>query len=124
MRLTNRYILQLVHTEKMLSSELRHACECPYCGKRHSNASRLRKHLRQRKYRARNLTVEMERGGPDGVVYAFPSSLGLGQNRTDKLQVSKLCGLRKTGGADYPRLCQHRLRKQAVNLAVHRLFGR
>lgn len=64
---------------------------CPYCGKRHSNISHLCKHPRQRKYRARNLSVEMERGGPDGVVYVFPSSLGFGQNRTDKLQVSKLC---------------------------------
>ena len=39
----------------------------------------------------------MERGGPGGVVYAFPSSLGLGQNRTDELQVSKLCVEKSSG---------------------------
>ncbi|KAJ5203619.1 uncharacterized protein N7498_004498 [Penicillium cinerascens] len=40
---------------------------CPYCGKRHSNASRLRKHLRQRKYRERNIFIAAERPGAVGV---------------------------------------------------------
>ncbi|KAL6229271.1 hypothetical protein BDW75DRAFT_225373 [Aspergillus navahoensis] len=39
----------------------------PYCAKRHSNASRLRKHLRQRKYRERNIFVASERPGAVGV---------------------------------------------------------
>ena len=47
---------------------------CPYCGKRHSNASRLRKHLRQRKYRERNIFIAAERPGAVGVGY-FPYSL-------------------------------------------------
>lgn len=34
---------------------------CPYCGQRHSNASRLQKHLRQRKYRERNIFIAPER---------------------------------------------------------------
>lgn len=44
---------------------------CPYCGKRHSNASRLRKHLRQRKYRERNIFIAQERPGAIGVGYFF-----------------------------------------------------
>jgi hypothetical protein len=40
---------------------------CPYCAKRHSNASRLRKHLRQRKYRERNISIALERPGAVGV---------------------------------------------------------
>uniref|UniRef100_A0A093V791 JmjC domain-containing histone demethylation protein 1 n=1 Tax=Talaromyces marneffei PM1 TaxID=1077442 RepID=A0A093V791_TALMA len=36
---------------------------CPYCGTRHSNASRLRKHLKGYTYRSRNLTVEAEHAG-------------------------------------------------------------
>ena len=36
---------------------------CPYCGKTHSNASRLRKHLKGYTYRSKNLTVEAEHAG-------------------------------------------------------------
>ncbi|EEA18485.1 hypothetical protein PMAA_102620 [Talaromyces marneffei ATCC 18224] len=36
---------------------------CPYCGKSHSNASRLRKHLKTSTYRSRNLSVEAEHAG-------------------------------------------------------------
>ncbi|KAJ5537509.1 hypothetical protein N7494_006988 [Penicillium frequentans] len=44
---------------------------CPFCAKRHSNASRLRKHLRQRKYRDRNISIASERPGAVGVGH-FP----------------------------------------------------
>ena len=42
-------------------------CVCPYCGHVFSNASRLRKHLRQKKYRKRNIVVEPERAGAAGI---------------------------------------------------------
>lgn len=55
---------------------------CPYCAKRHSNASRLRKHLRQRKYRERNIFIASERPGAVGVGYvALPQRGALATSR-------------------------------------------
>ena len=44
---------------------------CPYCGKCHSNASRLCKHLRTQKDQNWNLTAKNEHAGAAGVEYNF-----------------------------------------------------
>jgi hypothetical protein len=42
-------------------------CVCPYCGHVFLNASRLRKYLRQKKYRERNIFVEPTRASVVGI---------------------------------------------------------
>ncbi len=42
---------------------------CPYCGRNHRDAGRLRKHLKTSKYRKRNIQVETEHPGAEGVRY-------------------------------------------------------
>lgn len=90
MHLTHIYISQLVPRKYFYPNCAMNA-SMSYCRNRHLSASCLRKHPRQRKYRARSLELEMERDGPGEVVYAFSLSLGSGNNRNEKSQVSRIC---------------------------------